>query len=412
MMPSREVNMPKIENAPGLTWRKLKHGQEARWRARPDLVRRGYTPKVIRLWAATEKHPEPNEVEIAYIQDRCTSMQSEMLVWGRGGLPIEEVYDGTVAALVKCYQTDPDSPYKKGRYNTRIYYDTLCKMVIRDIGHRRIEEITARDLLRWHEQYADRVSMGHSLVGMLRSLSTFGKTLLARRECGDLKSLLHDMRFKMAKPRIERLTAQQVIAIRKHAPKSVALAQALQFELTLRQKDVIGEWVPISEPGISAVMNGNAKWLRGLDWKEIDQNWICKHVTSKRQKEITVNLTLAPMVVEELEGSRSSYPASGPIVVCERTGVPWTATDFRKAWRKASDLAGVPSSVRNMDTRAGAISEALNSGAELEKVRKAATHSDVGMTQKYSRGDQEATADVMRIRVASRKTDPENGSTQ
>ena len=54
-----------------------------------------------------------------------------------------------------------------------------------------------------------------------------------------------------------------------------------------RQKDVIGEWVPISEPGMSAVINGNSKWLRGLDWKEIDANWICKHVTSKRQKEIT-----------------------------------------------------------------------------------------------------------------------------
>src|SRR5258708_7306790 len=129
MTASREGSMFKIENAPGLTWRKKKHGWEARWRARPDLVRRGVKPRVYRLLASTAEQPEPTEFEIAYIQDRCGAMQSEMLVWGRGGLPPEQLYDGTIAALVKCYQTDPDSNYKKGRYNTRIYYDTLCKMV-------------------------------------------------------------------------------------------------------------------------------------------------------------------------------------------------------------------------------------------------------------------------------------------
>jgi hypothetical protein len=30
---------------------------------------------------------------------------------------------------------------------------------------------------------------------------------------------------------------------------SIALAQAIQFDCALRQKDVIGEWVPESEPG-------------------------------------------------------------------------------------------------------------------------------------------------------------------
>lgn len=55
-----------------------------------------------------------------------------------------------------------------------------------------------------------------------------------------------------------------------------------------------------------------------------------------------------------------------------------------------------------MDTRAGAITEGLQSGARLQSVRKAATHSDEGMTQKYSRGDVEEIAEVMTLRAAHR----------
>jgi hypothetical protein len=404
MTASQEGAMPKIDNAPGLKWRRTKHGWEARWRARADLVKQGFRPAIVRLWATEPDGLEPTDFERSYIQDRCTSLQAEMLVWGRGGLP-DEQFDGTVASLVRAYQTDEDSSYKAIRYNTRQFYDSLCGMVIRDLGDKAISSLTARDLLRWHRQYGDRIAMGHSLVGMLRTLSTFGATILGVKDCRELKLMLGDMRFKAPKPRLERLTAQQVIAIRKHAPKSIALAQALQFELTLRQKDVIGEWVPISEPGMSAIISGNAKWLRGLDWKEIDADWICKHVTSKRQKEIVVDLKLAPMVMEELGSDRNAYPATGPVVVNESKGLPWTAVDFRRIWRQVANGAGVPASVKNMDTRAGAISEASDAGASLDKVRKAATHSNIGMTQRYSRGDQEAIAEVMQMRKTKRDRD-------
>lgn len=406
---------PKTENTPGITWRKTKLGWEARWRARADLVKRGFKPRVVRLWASEQNEIEPDEFSVAFIQDRCNALQSEMLVWGRGGLP-PEAFDGTIRTLARCYQTDPDSDYHKGRYNTRGYYDTLCRMIVEYWGDKQLQEIKLRDVIRWHQHYLDqgKIAMGHSLIGMLRTLVGFGARLLEIPECVRLQGVLKQ-RFKMPKPRTSMLTAGMVVAIRREAHKagrpSIALAQALQFEMGagIRQKDVIGEWVPISEPGISAVTNGNMKWLRGLDWKEIDANWICTHITSKRQKEITVALTLAPMVVEEWNGrGRDVFPASGPVITDEKTGLPYTAQDFRKAWRRIATDAGVPRGIRNMDTRAGAISEATDSGAPLEKVRKAATHSDIGMTQKYSRGDAEATAEVMQLRVAHRNK-PKNG---
>src|SRR5262249_26237990 len=58
---------PKIDNAPGLKWRPRKGGWEARWRAREDLVKRGYEPKIQRLWAGVW----PNKVECDWISDRC-----------------------------------------------------------------------------------------------------------------------------------------------------------------------------------------------------------------------------------------------------------------------------------------------------------------------------------------------------
>lgn len=64
-----------------------------------------------------------------------------------------------------------------------------------------------------------------------------------------------------------------------------------------------------------------------------------------------------------------------------------------------------------MDSRAGAISEATDAGAELEHVRHAATHSDIAMTQKYSRGSEEKIAEVQRLRVEQRnKTGTKNGN--
>lgn len=67
-------------------------------------------------------------------------------------------------------------------------------------------------------------------------------------------------------------------------------------------------------------------------------------------------------------------------------------------WRMIATEAGVPKKVRNMDSRAGAITEATDAGAELEHIRHAATHSDIAMTQRYSRGESGKAEEVARKR--------------
>jgi hypothetical protein len=398
-------NPPKIDNAPGLTWKLLKGGWEARWRARTDLIERGYAFKSLRLWRGWE----PTPADVYYITDHCNELQTEMLVWGRGGIPIMGKFDDTVASLIDCYQTDLDSPYHKLRYRTRLYYNSLCGRIRKDVGEKKIEELKARQVLHWHEEFiaADHIAMGHSVIGMLRILCGFGATLLEDNQCARLSTVLSNMRFKMSKPRNSVLTAEQAIAVRAKAHElgkhSIALAQAFQFECMFRQKDVIGEWVPSSEPGITDILDGNNKWLRGIRWEEIDENFILTHVTSKRQKEITVDLKIAGMVMEELGNvARDRLPARGPIIVADGKGIPWYHVEFRRNWRIAADAAGVPKTVRNMDSRAGAITEATEAGADIEHIKQAATHSDISMTQRYARGAEEKTAGVMRQRAEHR----------
>jgi hypothetical protein len=286
-----------------------------------------------------------------------------------------------------------------------------------------LADIKARVALRLYERWSvgGKVAMGHSMIGQLRTLCSFGATILEDVECVRVSLVLSKMRFTNPKPRNERLTADQAVLIRNEARASrpsMALAQAIQFECMFRQKDVIGEWVPQSEPGVSAVLDGNNKWLRGIRWDEIGfdrsdekhtgSDLVITHVTSKRQKEIKVDLRLAPMVMEELAmryGSnftRADLPASGPIIINERDDIPWYAQEFRRYWRIYADRCGIPKTVKNMDSRAGAISEATDAGAELEHVRQAATHSDIGMTQKYSRGATEKIAGVQAKRSAHR----------
>jgi hypothetical protein len=398
---------PRITNAPGITWHKRAAGQwKAVWRARTDLVERGYKFKSTGVWVGTPD--ELDDANIHWIQTRANDLQTDMLAWARGDVPrAPGVYDGTLEALAAAYRTDPDSPYHKTRYVSRRHYDKLIEKIVDGHGDELVASIKGRTVLRWHEEWTagGKVAMGHAVVGMLRTIVNFGVTMLECEECQRLSGTLSKMRFKVPNPRSSILTADMAAAFRAKAHEmgfpSLALAQSLQFELMLRQKDVIGEWVPISEPGMSAVTFRGEKWLRGLRWEEIDENLILRHVTSKRGKPIEVNLRSAPMVLEEL-ARLGDRPASGPVIVTERTRLPWSVYYFRHAWRTVADAAGIPKSVRNMDSRAGAITEATDAGADLEHVRHAATHSDIAMTQRYSRGDAGKTAEVAKKRVEFR----------
>src|SRR6185369_1000868 len=134
---------------------------------------------------------------------------AQMLVWARGG-PTETVsFDGTIGGLIKAYQTDKDSTYHRMRYGTRRNHDRMLRRITDQHGDVELAEIGARMVMAWHKEWSadGKVAMGHGFIGQIRTLVGFGATMLEDRECERLAGILHRMRFQMAKPRSERMTA-------------------------------------------------------------------------------------------------------------------------------------------------------------------------------------------------------------
>lgn len=407
---------PQVENAPGLIWRERMGGWVAYWGCRTDLVARGYHPKTVRLWTGQF----PTEQDATILREQCQRLQSEMLLWARGlEAPITSHFDGTLRGLINAYQTDKDSTFHKLRYHVRVRHTQMLKRMVAKHGHEELANIKGRLILAWHQEWMGdgKVAVAHMFAAELRTLFGFGMTMLENAECERLSGIMSKMRFPTPAPRTERLTADQATAIRHKAHElgahSIAIGQAFQFDLMLRQKDAIGEFVPQSEKvlGETVPSRPGKKWRQGLRWQEIDQNLILTHVTSKRGKPLEVNLRKAPMVMEELARiagvspanlTRDLLPTEGPIIIREATGIPWFPGEYRNHWRKLARAVGIPDSVKNMDSRAGGITEATEAGADLEHVRHAATHSNISMTQRYSRGAAEKIGNVMDLRAAHR----------
>lgn len=403
---------PKIEGAIGLQWRKRANGSLiATWVCRQDLVKRGYTLKTQRVWAGLED--ELNDESRAIIVQACRRLQDEMLTWARGGPLSQPLFDGSLKSLIDFYRRDIDSPYQKVRFVTRRSYNTYLDALENEVGSRQLSALRGKDFIRWYQAWSSRPATAHARITMLRMVLSFGIVLElyphGTDHCARLKAILSELRFSQAPARNEILTAEHAIAIRKAAHElgfpSVALAQALQFELMLRQKDVIGEWVPMNEPGLSSVTSRGRKWLYGLNWSEVDANLILSHPMSKSRtgKILEFDLNSYPMVKEELALIPDSARI-GPMIVSEFTGLPWISSKrFYRMWRKAAEAAGVPSHIQNRDSRAGGITEASDaSGDNLDAVRHHAGHSDVRITQRYSRGGLHRRSNLAVLRVAAR----------
>jgi hypothetical protein len=262
----------------------------------------------------------------------------------------------TLRRLIELYRTDPDSSFQKLLFQVRVKHERLLARIDREHGDLHLRNIRARTLLVWYRGWhtGGKIAMAHSLMSCLRVLFRFGATLLEDRECQRLHNTLSETRLEGLAPRALAMTVGQADAVRMKAHEfgwhSIALAQVLQFELLLKQKDVIGEWVPTGEIGDSDVTYRGQKWLRGLRWSDIDNELILRFNTGKRQRRIEVDLKTAPMLIDELAflGDRRE---DGPIIICETTGAPYSTAEFRRKWRLVADAAGVPKNVKNMDSK-------------------------------------------------------------
>lgn len=401
--------MPSELNAPGLKRRKRKSGPDvAYWVARGDLVKAGYRPETVRLSYSLD---DPQHRDL--ISAACMKLQAEMLEWSSGRGRDAKRFDGTILGLSRRYQTDEASPFKRLKHSTR-HKDTYTLILIeKAFGTRSLAALKIDDFYRWYAAAkkpkvpggSERVRRAYGIIKKLRELLAFG-VMAELPECKRLYEVLKHARFSQPGRRRVAMELTHVEAFIAKALEtgrlSLALGTAIQFETAMRQKDVIGEWEPITGEGTPTgiVLNGR-RWVNGLTWADIAADLVVRKATTKTGAFAAHDLKLCPLVVALLD----RVPADrrvGPLILDETAGRPFAESAYGREWRLVAKAAGVPDHVWNMDARAGAITEAEDAGADLDHIRSAAAHAQTSTTQRYSRGAVGKSRAVANLRVAHR----------
>ena len=393
-----------MTDTPGLKRRKRADGSIVYYWVASAIARDtlGYPIKTVRLHG-----------DEAAIAARCRILTTELGKWLADQGKEQPTYSGTIASLIDGYQRDEYSPYRTVKANTRHHYDQTLAIVLAMVGERKIENLTRKDFARWHRNFrfpegedgADRMRRAHNCMKLLRIVLRYGASMWYAG-CRDAATILsEDMKFPLPPPRRSQLSFDQAAAIVDQALEvgrpSVALAQALQFELSLRQVDVIGQWER-ANPGEIGIVYYGQRWSNGVLWSDISPDGILTKQTTKTATVGEWNLGLYPLVAKAL----AAFPATsrvGPMIVSETTNTPYRPDDYRVKWRKIATAAGVPRDIWNMDSRAGGITEGDEAGAELRDLARHATHTDPKTTDRYVRRTREATERVAVLRVGARR---------
>jgi hypothetical protein len=373
----------------GLKWRPRKTGPDVPyWFADADAVKNGYRPKSENL--------KRYEHDAGLLVSRCEKLQTDLLVWRLGIKPAKPGFDGTFKALLELFQTDKKSPLHTHKPGTIKIYTLYLKQLIADHGNVAIDDTDGRMVMDWFGDWRskkgrDQLSVGLMKLAILKAANSFG--ILCRMPgCIEFEAVLGKLEFESLPARTHAPTAQQIIAARQaaHAANAPlrALLYALQFETTARQWDFIGQWLPLSDKKPSAIIDRGKKWV-GPMWSWIDKNLVLNMTPTKTEDttavEVWFDLSVCPMVMEEL-ALIDPEKRVGPLIINERTGLPYRDTVFSMGWRRDFKAAGLPEKMWNRDFRAGGISEGGKAGVSRDDRKTVAGHAKEETTEGYERG--------------------------
>lgn len=395
---------PKVDGAVGLeaiprtdgTYRLL-------WRAPKAGQKDGYQPKSVPIALDINDPADHPGIRAA-----CEREQARYFEWrGAKANPVRVVT--TVKDLSRLYQTHEASPFIQVKDNTMVTYLGELRLIERTVGDRTLASIKATDFRRWFDTARDSIEGGalrkaQGFIKRFRAIVSFG-VMVEIPACARIKAILDEMRFEQPARRESAITYEMVKAIIAKAHElgrpSIALAQALQFETSLRQADVVGLWAR-SPNGEGSLYGVKGKRWKGLLWQDISSEMILSIKTSKTGATAGYDLAAMPLVKAEIDRIPKEKRI-GPVIINETTGRPYLSLVFSRNWRKIADKAGVPSTIWNRDSRAGAISEGDEAGATMSDLQRMATHTTSKMTCRYIRGEAiETSRKVAHLRDASR----------
>jgi hypothetical protein len=393
--------------APGLKPRANSDGSRRYyWYAPKEALALGYESKIVRLAG-----DDTDAGGRALIEQEARRLTADALAWVHQQRTGSARFDGSLGALVRLYQNHEASPYQELKWNTRRTYDHELKLISTAFGKRQMAALKIEDFRRWYAEAKkpakpgglERVRKAHGIINMLRRIFAFGVTAEVP-QCGRLDAILARARFKQPAPSREKLTRRQVEAFipkaREAGRLSLAIGTALQFESTFRQRDVIGEWTPITEGSVvSGIVLNKRRWTLGITWGDIRPDWTLEKLTSKNGQFVAHDLKLYPMTLALLMEVPESKRV-GPLIIDEVESRPYAEFAYAREWRVIATEAGIPKTVWNMHARAGGISEGDEAGADLDAIGHQSGQTQRATTARYVRGTIEKTRKVANLRNA------------
>ncbi|MCW5690800.1 MAG: hypothetical protein KIT48_00390 [Pseudolabrys sp.] len=409
--------------APGLKCVRRRRTTDLYWACDEGEEFSAYKPRSVRIHvntSATEAHDVDRALQA--IEDICRREQGAMLSWADGHRADRERlaprFDGTMGSLIALCRSDPESGYQDLKSNTKASYDEAFKVVTETIGSRRLDCIHSKWFRTCYRNWRAPASVGgperlrraYYAIQVVRVALDYG-VQSGLPNCQRLRDGMSKIRFAKNAPREEAMTYSQAVAIVDRCLRSndisMALCQAVQWDTMMRQKDTIGEWRP--EPACyqlkpGEIRRGQRVWS-GLTIDKLEPGATLVVRTTKTAQPVVHLISECHLILRCLPYVDRSAPHA-PVAVNSH-GTPWADhRSFGKAWRSYADRCGVPQTVRNMDSRAGGITEASAGGASDDDLATQAGQADKSTTRRiYKRQAVEVSRRVQSSRRAARKID-------
>ncbi len=392
--------------------------------------------------------PLPPDADDTTIGELCRQHTARLMAWiderkrpdDAGSEKQITRYDGTVRSACRIYQEHPLSRFHTVKGNTRRTYTVSLNLIEQTVGSRLIRNVTILDCQHWYDQWRlperpggpERIDRAHDAISMLKTVLRFNAAL-RRNDCKqlleDLKNATSMVTFEKGGAREEEMTYAQACAFIRKAlelgqagvfPADRALYMAIgvaaQFELLLRQKDVIGERCKTAadiekatKRGATAISYGGQMWTGYFTWENIPGwRWRMRTSKSKYRAAADFDLKIYSLLFPLLEAVPHEE-RTGAIVKGEH-GYAVQERSYRKWFRQIAQAAGIPDQVWNMDTRAGGATEAEEAGVEIAAISDALTHTQQRTTVRYIRNRSTKIASLQEARNAKRAADRGDGT--
>lgn len=344
-------------------------------------------------------------------------------------------YDGTVKAACQIYQEHPNSAFNYNiSHTTKRGYLADLKVIIESIGHRRVKNLTILDLQFFYREWRkgvdlidehdqpyrgpERIARAHNAVAMFRTVMRF-MAALRHADCKLLAEEMAKVKFEREGAREQELTYQHVrdflraaaeLAEIDEIPRDRALYMSIgvaaQFELMLRQGDIIGKWQPQKADakfpgGIALLHHEGETWSGFFTWEKMPGwRWRTRTSKSKYRAAAEFDLTIYDLLFPLLE-QVPIQERTGAIVKGEH-GLPIRYRTYAKTFRKIARKAKIPDEVWNMDARAGGAGEADNAGVDIEVISSGLTHTNTDTSERYIRRRSKKIVTIAEARKQSR----------